>query len=445
MFNQQKELSHAEMLVIRAEFDWDELCEARDLMRQGYIQASVRLYRELLNESPQMARRLTGDGWPTQPEADHDLMSVGWGLVMITEYSYETSTWYRWYELFDAYLKHTLVDIGAFSDDIELAHAVIENAVDASESHQRWVSQFITSMGWALAIMHKARFTDIQQLQDAAFRRLDALTDFERGLHALLLTHIHMKLRQRDKALRYGQLALDAFPFKQEPYYYLRAWEMLASVYDYFKDLNQQYAAKAVQMYTNIIQRVSGSMTHLVPKLPYYSLGWAYLETKQFSAALTAFKRGKRIGQEYNLPYQVERNRYGIASTILNRCKARDWDEAAITLAIEELQQARQYFGLMQDYVRAQPLMMGVCLHTEAIIYQYMPAPSADDDKHNLEQALQKANYALMWVQSANALVQMHNVYRRLIHLNYRAKHWWLVLQYLVYDIMLRFQIRKYR
>lgn len=453
MTDYSPELSFSAMSSLVSELDWEALLQTHCWMRQGWIIESMASYRELLdiNGRNLRARFETGD-WL---QADPQQPSLIWALVYLSEYYIETNLWYEWLAMlqrcFEWYVGTTLP-----IDSIESIRRLVISAVPPNPNEL--LSRLTSIVGWALV---NTKFYSLRAVTNTQLEFLVQyqLGDFEKGLHYILLTYTTLKLRQRELSLHYGEEAIQTLHVETEPYHAVRARTMLASVYDYFKDYRADYSDIALAQYAQVEALITATIPQLSPKKPYYSQGWTFIEINQPLQAVTRFELGMIATNEIGLEISYARNKYGLASALtqlgreetivkkilrtLQRKPAKKVPnrEDNLRLALEHLEQARSIFGIRTCSRDISPLMMVVCLHTEAIAYQHFSSLT----KH-IRIALDKSAKALEWLsQYAEDPVQKHNILRRLVWLNFMRLRWIHSLFYYLWDMKIRFTIRKLR
>lgn len=453
MIDYSQELSFSEISSLLRNLDWEALQQTHYRIRKGWIAESMASYHELIDTNGRNLRAyFEGSSWL---QADSQQPSLIWALVYLSEYYIETKLWHEWLALlqkcFERYVGTTLS-----VDSIDNLRMLVISANPPNPSEL--LSRLVSMVGWAIV---NTKFYSLRAVTDAQLEFLaqNQLGDFEKGLHYILLTYTTRKLRQRELSLHYGEQAIQALQTNIEPYHAVRARIMFASVYDYFKDYRANYSDIALAYYAQVEALITTTIPQLSPKKPYYSQGWTFIEINQPMKAVNRFELGMIATKETGLEIEHARNQYGLASALMQLAREETIvkkilrmlqkkpatkvpnREDNLRMALEHLEQARLVFGIRTASRDISPLMMVVCLHTEAIIYENF---SIYED--NLAKALLKAQKGFEWLKLyVDDPVQKHNITRRLAKLYFKKKKWIRAGFYYLWDISIILKISKFR
>ena len=443
------ELNYLDAVHDASKLDWEKLVEAHHLMRQGYVAESMKHYRELLDENTRdLKARFETSTWVQVYGSEQP--SLIWALILLSEYYIETNLWDEWLILYSRCFEWYTKKNAQFSPGVAETVIILVEQVSQltreellSKQQTSWmeiISKLVSISGWATI---STRYYSLKSVTNSQLKMLEYqhISNLERGLHYVLLTYTFMKQREKSLALYYGEEATKILTLENEPYYAVRARIMLASVYDYFKDYSSQYAGIALVKYHEIEQVILSSYPQLEPKIPYYSEGWTLIEIENFRDAVHRFKLGIQIARQSNLDFSCASNQYGLASALMQIGRRENDGSTYFREALDYLEMARRVFGIKVRTRDVSPLMMVVCLHTEAIIYEHFSIYEG-----NLAKALSKAQKGFEWLKLyVDDPVQKHNIIRRLAKINFKKKKWFQAGFYYLWDIKLRLIIRKFR
>ncbi len=385
--------------------DWDRLRQAHEHMRRAEVTAGMALYRALVQDG--FDRYFTEGLWPLHDTPDRP--SLVWACIYLAEYCIKMRTWAGWSYLSQRY--------------------VFSNPALRLTDGER--SRLIGIRGQAQLYARGGNLQKIAAEQRAALGTLQ-LTDFERGLHHLVLGEIERQFRHAGPSFAEFERALALLSLETGPFYYIRVRENTAVVYDYLKDTNPDYAERAEAVYHEIDRIVDTLGAGAAAERQSYNLGWVYAETQQFDRAMAAFERGYANAARQELSYDQSLNEYGQAFVYL----CRDQPDVAVTL----LQRARRTFWASASELTTatgepvSPMMTAVCSNLLALAYDALGQP---DD------ALREAEKALAFQRQIDSPVQLHNALTSLATLYRKQRRWLPAARYGLEERLLRRRLRK--
>lgn len=338
-----------------------------------------------------------------------DLSSWNWAAVYLREYFYMRQTWFAWRDF-----THGLFDSEAWAQ-IPLSGQ----------------SQLISTLGWAS--IRKTRLRDVISeqhgfLADTRWNDHDPQLAFLKALHYITLGYAYTLAFERLKALHYAQLATQQIDPEAEPFYAIRAQEILGTLFYTFGQYDQ-----ALACYANIrliIQNVGLSAS---PLLPHYGEGWAYIGNQKLYNALETFRQGSLHKSGSSLYYDFARCKYGEGYTLF---LLGHYDDALQSLYEALTVFCDDHFDLNErnhENSIVSPAMAAACSHVLALTHER---------RGDIQEALKYEVRAMNWQRAIDDPGQLSDMLRRAVKLNLKAFHLLGATKYLFEFAQLRLSYR---
>jgi tetratricopeptide (TPR) repeat protein len=376
-------------------------------MRQAKVDDAVEIYSQSIPKIWEY-RAGANNHWRIIAEQT-DIPSWNWAGAYLREYFYVRQTWFGW-EHFTS---------GLF---------------DTSEWQQipfSCQSLLSSTSGWASVRRRSLREVisdQISFLADDRWRGTNTELVFLKSLHFMVLCYAHTLSFNQRKALVYAHSAIEMLDSETEPYYAIRAHDLLGTVFYTFGQYDQ-----ALQSYTRSKEIVQNVGQSAMPLTPYYGEGWAYIGKRELQKALDAFRDGYLLKYGYALHYDAARCKYGEGYTQFLQGNYED--------ALQTLYEALSIFcddhfdlnsSSNQNSV-VSPAMAAACSHVLAIVYE---------KQGNIKKALRHETQAVDWQREIEDPGQLSDMLRRAVKLNLQSFQFVDVLRYLFEFVRLRLRYR---
>ncbi|RMG77316.1 MAG: tetratricopeptide repeat protein, partial [Chloroflexi bacterium] len=254
-------------------------------MRQAKVADAIEIYSQVIPKIWEY-RASTNNQWRTIAEQT-DIPSWNWAGAYLREYFYIRQTWFGW--------QHFTSGLLTTSDWQKIPFTC--------------QSLLLSTSGWASIRTKSLRNIIADQmsfLADARWKETNTELIFLKSLHFMVLCYAHTLAFERPKALEYAHSTIKMLNPETEPYYAVRANELLGTAFYTFGQYDQALEAYAAS--NNIVYQVGQPA---IPIASYYGEGWAYIGNRQLDNALDAFRHGHLLKSSYALYYDAARCKYG--------------------------------------------------------------------------------------------------------------------------------------
>ena len=390
-----------------SQYIWEKLKQAHTDMRQARVADAMQVYAQVLPKfweyttEPNNRWRRTG--------VSIDYPSSNWASAYLREYFYLKQTWFGWRHFTSEFLETN----------------------DRSQIPFLCQSQLISTLGWASIRKQSLSQVISKQedfLRDVRWRQDSTESDFLKSMHFMVLSYAHTLAFHQSKAFDYAYRSIALLNPKIEPYYAIRAYDLLGTAFYTFRQYDQ-----ALDCYTKSAEIVQSIGQSARPLMQYYGDGWAYIGNRQLDNALEAFRRGYHLKAEFSLYYDAARCKYGEGYT---HFLLGNYDEAVLSLYEALCVFCDDHFDLNtanDENSMVSPAMTAACSHVLALVYER---------RGEIREAIRYETQAVDWQRTIEDPGQLSDMLRRAIKLNRQSKRFSATIRYLMQFLLLRLRYR---
>jgi tetratricopeptide (TPR) repeat protein len=388
-------------------YTWQNLRQSYTDIRQAKVLDAMTIYAEII---PQVQQYKAILNHPWQIISDQLIEpSWNWASVYLREYFYLRQTWADWYYFFaDLFQKQNWQTISLECQ-----------------------SQLISTRGWAS--IRKRYLKEVISEQLNFLDKMKILKENQdvnllKSMHFIVLSYAHTLSFDQSKSFKYAYQAIDLLEPSTEPYYVMRAYEILGTAFYTFGKYDE-----ALECYYKISETIQPEHDSPNPLEPYYGRGWAYIGNRQLEYALDAFQRGFNQKLQASLYYDAARCKYGLGYTYFllgNYLDAQQALNEALRVFCDDHFDLNTYSNRNSI---VSPAMTAACLHVLALVYE-----RCDE----FEKAIKHEEQALSWQREIDDPGQLSDMLRRAIRLNLKSGRFMSIPKYIQEIVSLRLSYR---